>query len=137
MKKILLLTAVSFMLFACSKEEQSVDATNLSQETPGLSDDVTVVPLVANFDFVSDTVSESDDLGIVNLSTGATSYEWDFGLDNQFTDEVPDFRFLSHGIYDVKLTVWNNQGESHTTFKTINVLCVFGGGTGGTEHSTD
>ena len=91
--------------------------------------------LVANFTFESETINESGSLGIENNSEGATTYTWDFGDGNVITNEVPDFRFITHGIYDVTLTVGNDLGETDSTVKTINVLCLFGGGSTGVEHS--
>lgn len=130
-KFLLLLLGLTFAI-SCSNEQEPV---LFSGEDAAIQDDVSSgIPLTANFEFAQDIVNESDNLGITNLSTGATSYTWDFGNGHVFTDEVPDFTFQSHGIYEVKLTVTNQAGESQTITKSIDVLCVFGGGTWGVEH---
>lgn len=137
MKKILFLAFSALLFIACSKDQEIVeqDGTLLEDNIDVQDDTDTDIPLVADFTFGSDVVNESDDLGITNLSTGATSYTWDFGHGNVFQDEVPDFKFLSHGIYEVTLMVRNEAGEMASVTKSIDVLCVFGGGTYGVEHS--
>ncbi|NQY07177.1 MAG: hypothetical protein HRT68_13560, partial [Flavobacteriaceae bacterium] len=47
---------------------------------------------------------------------------------------TPEFHYFTHGIYDVTLQATDEDGNSATVTKTIDVLCVFGGGTGGTDH---
>lgn len=120
MKKLafLLLTSVLFI--------------NCSDDNDVASDQKT--PLVADFSFEFEIIDENSFMGIENKSEGATSYTWDFGNGNVFTDETPDFRYITHGIYDVSLTVKNDLGETQSITKSINVLCVFGGGVG-IEHS--
>lgn len=52
-----------------------------------------------------------------------SSWLWEFGdFNNSISnDQNPTFRYSSPGIYDVKLTVINNQGEQKTITKTISV----------------
>ena len=121
MKKIIYVFLSCMLFISCSDDDT---ITNMQNET-----------LVADFSFEYETINESAYLGIENYSEGATTFSWDFGNGNVLTDEVPNFRFLSHGIYDVKLTVGNDLGETDSIVKTVNVLCLFGGGSIGVEHS--
>lgn len=124
MKKYLLSLLMVSLFFSCSKEDVNVEAPIVQEEQ---------TPLVANFRFELETINEKEDLKIENLSSGALEYTWDFGNDQIFSDEIPDFKYLTHGIYDVTLSVKNSKGEVDSVVKTINVLCQFGGGI----HSTD
>ena len=125
-KKItLLLLAVGF-LFSCSEEQEMVtqDGT-LLQDQVDVQDDADTdaqEPLVANFEFGAVQVDESQDLGIVNLSTGAVSYRWDFGFNQTSTEQNPEFNFLSHGIYPVTLQVTDAEGNTQEITKSIDVL---------------
>jgi PKD repeat protein len=121
MKKIMYLFLSCVLFISCSDNNEETSGQNES--------------LVADFSFDYETINESGYLGIENNSEGATTYTWDFGNGNVFTDEVPDFRYITHGIYDVTLTVGNDLGDTHSIVKTVNVLCVFGGGSTGVEHS--
>jgi PKD repeat protein len=126
MKHLFLLVIVSLMVLSCSKEEvTNEDFTILKEESP----------VIADFNFESDIVNENQDLKINNLSSGATEYLWDFGENQILKDEVPDFKYLIHGIYEVKLTVKNENGSESSVIKQIEVLCNFGGGNHGTQTS--
>ena len=118
MKKFGFLLLTCMLFISCSE----------NNDEPGEQ----ITPLVADFSFEFETIDENSFMGIENKSEGATLYTWDFGNGNVYTDEIPDFRFLTHGIYDVSLTVENDLGETQSITKSINVLCVFGGGI---EHS--
>ena len=139
MKKILFLALSVVLFIACSKDQEVVDQDGtLMDGNIDIQDDAdTDEPLVADFEFVATQVDENQDLGIVNLSTGAVSYRWDFGFNQSSTDENPEFSFLSHGIYPVTLQATDADGNSIEVTKSIDVLCVFGGGTGGVEHDDE
>lgn len=47
-----------------------------------------------------------------NLSNHSTSYVWDFGDGGSSTEENPTHTFASFGIFSVKLTASNADGES-------------------------
>jgi len=126
-KYLLLLLTISFFI-SCSKDDDtSSELENSVQEEN--------IPLVADFKFQSETISENDDLNIENLSKGAVTYQWDFGDNQIFTSEVPDFKYFAHGIYYVTLTVTNEKGEEDSVTKTIDVLCLFGGGNHGVDEA--
>ncbi|GAB5554885.1 MAG: hypothetical protein Sapg2KO_44760 [Saprospiraceae bacterium] len=79
------------------------------------------VPPSVGFDIAQ---SEIDYLeyAFTNGSTGATSYEWDFGDGNMSTDESPTHLYSTAGEYTITLTASNDVGLSSTLSKTINIL---------------
>ena len=56
-----------------------------------------------------------------NASTGATSYEWDFGDGNTSTEESPTHVYATHNIYTVTLTATNDANLSATLSQTIDI----------------
>lgn len=56
-----------------------------------------------------------------NSSTGAVSYEWDFGDGNTSTEESPTHVYSVHDIYTVKLTAKNESNLSAELQKTIDI----------------
>ncbi|GAA4269340.1 PKD domain-containing protein [Hyunsoonleella aestuarii] len=56
-----------------------------------------------------------------NSSTGAVSYEWDFGDGNTSTEESPTHVYAVADIYTVKLTATNESGLSSTLEQTIDI----------------
>jgi PKD repeat protein len=56
-----------------------------------------------------------------NASTGATSYEWDFGDGNTSTEESPTHVYDTHNIYTVTLTATNDANLSSTLSQTIDI----------------
>ena len=124
--KITLLLSLLLVITSCSKEEDDVlEQTNLNADTEIL--------LKADFNFDTDVVNESEAIYITNLSKGVNAYHWDFGNGEVSAEQVPDLKLLSHGFYDVTLTVTNGSGKEDSITKTIEVLCLFGGG----DHSTE
>ena len=80
-------------------------------------------PPVAQF-FGSPIVGQTP-LGVTftNLSTGATSYLWDFGDGNQSTDSSPLHVYTVHGSYTVSLTATGPGGvdvETKNAYITVN-----------------
>jgi len=55
-----------------------------------------------------------------NSSTGATSYEWDFGDGNTSTEESPTHVYATHNIYTVTLTAMEGSLSS-TLSQTIDI----------------
>ncbi len=120
MKKLLLLVCLTFFtLISCSTDNDI---------TPETTNTTTKEALIADFKFENIVVNEGNSLNIENLSKGYTNYIWDFGNQNIYTNTTPDFKFLSHGFYNVTLTVKNNLNEEASITKQIEVLCNFGGG---------
>ncbi|WP_375238637.1 PKD domain-containing protein [Aurantibacter sp.] len=122
MKKILLLSFITIAFVSCSKDNEIEAEPSAAQEE-----------LIADFRFESTVVNEDSDLNITNLSKGVTTYVWDFGNDNVFTEETPDYKYLSHGFYNVTLTVKNDINQEASITKEIEVLCNFGGGNHGPD----
>ncbi|MET1260604.1 PKD domain-containing protein [Flagellimonas sp. DF-77] len=57
-----------------------------------------------------------------NSSTGAVSYEWDFGDGNTSTEESPTHVYAVAAEYEVTLTATNETNLSTTLSQTINIL---------------
>jgi PKD repeat protein len=57
-----------------------------------------------------------------NSSTGATSFEWNFGDGNTSTEESPTHVYESANMYTVTLTATNDSNLSTELTKTINIL---------------
>ncbi len=62
-----------------------------------------------------------DVISLTNTSTGATSYNWDFGDGNMSTDANPTHTYTMDGTYTVTMTATNPCG-SVTTTETIIVV---------------
>ena len=65
-----------------------------------------------------------------NLSTDATSYNWDFGLNTNPTtsndiDPSADFPSINPGTYDITLTALNDAGCAHDTTFTLIINGIF------------
>ncbi len=79
------------------------------------------VPPSAGFNVVQ---SEANFLeyNFENTSTGATTYEWDFGDGNMSTDESPTHVYETPDVYEITLTATGETGLSTTLTKTIEIL---------------
>jgi len=68
--------------------------------------------------------NEGADIGVIdfdNTSTGANSYEWDFGDGEMSTEENPSHQYAEGGMYTVILTATNDCG-SVTTELIVDVM---------------
>ncbi len=75
----------------------------------------------------SDNPEAGDTIQFTNLSEEATSYQWEFGNGNSSVEEDPYYIYDRAGIYDIKLTAYNQAGEeSITESVTINQPTVLG-----------
>ncbi len=72
----------------------------------------------------SSTQSEINFLeySFTNSSTGAISYEWDFGDGNMSTEESPTHVYAEANTYTVSLTATNEVGLSSTLEQSIEIL---------------
>lgn len=144
MKKIFPFVALSLLtLFtACLEQEASEDLvpqTTLEMSEPGDAglDFQSLEPLrekarnlSADFNLETNNgfVDEKSSLVLVNYSTNAASYHWDFGNGHTSTDAVPDYAYELHGDYDITLTVSDAFGNEREVTKSVIVLCIYGGG---------
>ena len=62
-----------------------------------------------------------DSLHLINTSIDAVAYEWVFQGDT-FNIENPIILPDSSGVFEINLTVWNNDGCSHSSVQTIEIL---------------
>lgn len=68
-----------------------------------------------------------DTIRFNNASVDATSYQWEFGDGSSSIQENPNYIYSRAGIYDVKLTAFNEAGEEAVTETlTINQPTVLG-----------
>lgn len=109
----LILSIFIFGLTACKKE-------NL-KSTP--------TPPTANFSLVGYTLNNViligtyDQYQLVNSSTNANSYLWDFGNDSIYKQETPPaLSYSKSGNYVVKLTAQNANGQKSIITKNVKVL---------------
>lgn len=93
---------ITLMCLGCeSKEDENVDSVNI----------------VADFSFTND----NNLFTFTNLSTGATSYRWDFGdLSFYCEKENPSYRYVTKGgELQVTLTAMDDSGQEAHITKTI------------------
>lgn len=78
---------------------------------------------LADFDLMNDTLllSEGATLGIINNSTNATAYFWDFGDGNTSSGNNPSHTYFSEGLYNIKLIAYNNNCSKELE-KTVVVV---------------
>lgn len=55
----------------------------------------------------------------VNLSTNASSYEWDFGDGGTSVEDQPTHTYAASGTYDIALTAINGCGSNDTTIQLV------------------
>jgi gliding motility-associated-like protein len=82
---------------------------------------VTVIEPVANFEMISGLTFEDLPVTFQNLSSGAVTYEWDFG-DGQRSDLThPSNTYDLPGQYEVTLIATNDLGCKDTVSKIITI----------------
>ncbi|MFH1320906.1 MAG: PKD domain-containing protein, partial [Bacteroidota bacterium] len=82
-------------------------------------------PPVANFT-ANTTTSCNGSVSFMDLSTGPTSWYWDFGDGNNSTVQNPTHTYTSDGVYTVTLIVSNAYGND--TFVQSNYITISLGG---------
>lgn len=80
----------------------------------------------ANFSLSANRICQGDELVVTNKSNGATSHAWDFGVGAQprTSDQAtpPSIIYSDAGMKTVTLTILNDQGESSTFERTLEVV---------------
>ena len=99
------LVATAFTLFSSCKKSGSSTSTN---------------GVTADFGFSGTSIHAGVPLSFTNSSSGATTYQWDFGDNTNSTTNSPTHTFTHTGSFTVKLTA-TGSGGSNTTSKTIVV----------------
>lgn len=79
------------------------------------------VPPSAGFESVQSEINYLE-YTFTNSSTGAVSYEWDFGDGNTSIEESPTHVYASAKTYEVTLTATNESGLSTTLSQSIIIL---------------
>lgn len=96
------------------------DPTTGCADTSFVDINVSPVP-VANFS-VPTLGCTNANAGIDNLSTGATTYEWDFGDGTVLTGFEPSYTYSTEGIFDIQLIAENNFGCQDTASNTNEII---------------
>ena len=78
------------------------------------------VPPSTGFD-IAQSESNFLEYSFSNTSTGATSYEWDFGDGNMSMEESPTHTYDTPGEYTITLTAYNDVGLSTSLSKSIDI----------------
>lgn len=115
MKKLLLLLTISiFLIPSCSKDEKDTETPN------------------ADFETSTDTYTVGQSISFQNKSTGADSYEWDFGDTKSSTNKSPFHTYTSIGYKTVTLTAYSeDQKINSSKTRTLNIISSGSGGSGG------
>ena len=112
--KLFLIAIVVIGMASCKKDNPTNTAT---------------LPLpTASFSVVGDTLNNVITIGtydqyqLINNSTSADSYSWNFGNDSTSNRETPALSYPKSGSYVVTLTVQNATGQKSTITKNVKVL---------------
>lgn len=94
----------------------------------GCTDDTTVFmqinaypQVVAEFSYFPNTVLFGEDINFENLSTNATSWQWDFGDGVNSVEESPAHSYLTIGTYSITLIASNEFGCNDTISYQLEV----------------
>ncbi|MEW6070412.1 MAG: NosD domain-containing protein, partial [Candidatus Thermoplasmatota archaeon] len=85
------------------------------------------IPPIANFTFLPSLPTAIDRIEFngalsKDLDGAIACWLWSFGDSTNSTLQNPTHKYPKRGSYQVKLTVWDNDGANHTTTKTIIIL---------------
>ncbi len=74
------------------------------------------------------------EVGFVNTSTGATSYQWSFGDGYTSSEEQPVHAYTAGGSYTVGLNAWNDYcSDTHQIVVTVEVISSVGSFSSGVD----
>jgi len=102
-------------VFDVSLTVTNVSGTDTETKTEYITVTTTPPPPVANFTVDDNTVAVGDNASFTDLSTGdPTSWLWSFegGTPETSTEQNPVITYNTQGVYDVTLTVSNDNGDS-------------------------
>lgn len=93
-------------------------------QTFSVAEIVRVIVVKPTADFVpsSSVLFNNLDITFQNLSTNASTYEWDFGDGNTSTDVHPNHLYLDPGNYLITLIATDDKGCKDTIQKPITIL---------------
>ena len=117
MKKHYLLLLIASIFLACNPNEPTNPGGGSSGggTTPGGG---TATTPTADFAY---TPTNPFTFQFTNLSSGASSYKWDFGDGETSKAKEPEHTFAQTGMYDVTLTATSSSGVKATKTKKIQV----------------
>ena len=83
-------------------------------------------PPYANFGYYPDELENNKEINFTDLSTDLDgeiiSWHWDFGDGNESHEQNPVHKYFLAGIYEVTLTVMDNDGANNTLSLKLNVV---------------
>lgn len=133
MKRIFLLSAITVIaITSCKKSTGDIKPqTSNAPTSQAVAATTTPVPLTAKFTYmVQDptNIFENQSIKFNNLSTGASTWVWEFGNATKSHDLQPTISYPWHGYYTVTLTVWDDKGNKQSYSQDISILCLFANG---------
>ena len=85
-------------------------------------------PPQARINLVPNEPTDHDTVFFFDASTDSdgtiVTWVWDFGDGCSSTEQNPTHRYMAQGDYSVSLTVTDDDGDTNTSFQTLNVLHV-------------
>jgi len=124
----------SLVIFSsCSKEELNtteidvveIIETNEIVQTKAVTESVELVTASFTIDNTNSSISEKVNLQLTNNSKNAASYLWDFGNGDTSTEANPVYSYGHHGVFTVKLTVTDRDGNAKEASNDVTVHCLF------------
>ncbi|MCD6473926.1 MAG: PKD domain-containing protein [Thermoplasmata archaeon] len=82
------------------------------------------IELKADFSYYPANPTRNDVIHFTDLSTGATSWHWDFGDRTTSDQRNPTHQYTQLGTFTVTLTVRDSSGKSDSISKIINVVNI-------------
>ena len=95
-----------------------------SNNNYSFNSNIQVVKVLSNFSTYDDTKKPTENITFIDSSISKntiTNWTWDFGDGNTSYDQYPTHNYTSEGIYNVTLTVTDNQTNNHTSYNNVYV----------------